>query len=62
MEDATVQPATADEEVTTVVVGTIVVKVLVISVALDKGTSAANVGRSSSRSLHHLMLWIVKRR
>lgn len=61
MEDAIVQPATSDEEVTTVVVGKTVVKVLVISVALDTEVMAASAGRSSSCFLHRPILRIVKR-
>lgn len=56
MEDATVQPAMSDEEVTTAVVGTTVVKalVMVISLALDKGARAA---KDNNRwSLHRPML------
>jgi hypothetical protein len=47
MEDATVQLAIWDEEATTVVVGKTVVKVLVISMALDKGARAVRAARSS---------------
>lgn len=57
MEGATLHPATAEEEVTTAVVGKTVVNLLVISMALDKGARAAT-GKSSS--LHRPML-IVKR-
>jgi hypothetical protein len=54
MEDATVQPAISDEEGTTAVVGKTVVKVLVISIALDKGASPVRAAISSC-SLHRPM-------
>jgi hypothetical protein len=55
MEDATVQPGMSDEEVTTAVVGKTVVKVLVISKALDEEASPVRAARSSC-SLHRPML------
>lgn len=55
MEDATVQPGMSEEEVTTDVVGKTVVKVLVISRALDKGANPVRAARSSC-SLHCPML------
>lgn len=57
MEDATVQPAMADEEVATLEVGKTVVKVLVISLAIDNGARTA-ITRAGGRScsLHRPML------
>lgn len=50
----------ADEEVTTAVVGKMVVKVLVlvISVALAKEASAARAGRRSRFSLRPMLLMV----